>query len=193
MMTENTPISFPELLNIVAIVDENNVQVQELLEEIAAAGYEIEVTSGYERDIFDDGEVGAYIVSTDGARKVQAQQFGQAVLATGNAVPGWVLADSPRLSDLADFETIRGVSGFMYLGQQTPAFYAKQVIASVVEYGRSMFPLRFLKMLDYDYEANIAFDCVSHQGRQFYRKSSAGQVDDQYIATISDSSSAPTP
>ena len=27
------------------------------------------------------------------------------------------------------------VDGYIYLGQQTPAFYAKQVVASLVKYG----------------------------------------------------------
>ena len=67
-------------------------------------------------------------------------------------------------------------TGYIYLGQQTPAFYAKQVIASLVEYGKTLLPPFFGGLMAYDAEANIAFDCPGHQGGQFYRKSPAGQL-----------------
>ena len=68
------------------------------------------------------------------------------------------------------------VDGYIYLGQQTPAFYAKQVVASIVEYGMRLLPPFFGGLMAYDGEANIAFDCPGHQGGQFYRKSPAGQL-----------------
>ena len=68
------------------------------------------------------------------------------------------------------------VDGYIYLGQQTPAFYAKQVVASVLKYGRTLLPPFFGGLMAYDGEANIAFDCPGHQGGQFYRKSPAGQI-----------------
>jgi ornithine decarboxylase len=68
------------------------------------------------------------------------------------------------------------VDGFIYLGQQTPAFYAKQVLASLVKYGKALLPPFFGGLMAYDGEANIAFDCPGHQGGQFYRKSPAGQL-----------------
>ena len=68
------------------------------------------------------------------------------------------------------------VEGYIYLGQQTPAFYAKQVVASIIKYGMSLLPPFFGGLMAYDEEANIAFDCPGHQGGQFYRKSPAGQL-----------------
>jgi len=68
------------------------------------------------------------------------------------------------------------VQGYIYLGQQTPGYYAKQVIASIIEYGTSLLPPFFGGLVAYDQEANIAFDCPGHQGGQFYRKSPAGQL-----------------
>ena len=73
------------------------------------------------------------------------------------------------------------VDGFIYLGQQTPAFYAKQVIAGLVDYGLSLLPPFFGGLMAYDAEANIAFDCPGHQGGQFYRKSPAGQMFFKYF------------
>ena len=169
-------IPFEKLLKIVAIVDEANPQVKELLDVIKADGYEVEVTDSYERDVFEDAGVGAYIVSIDEDKGELARKLGHDLRATGNKMPGWALADSYRLAALEDFEGLSEVAGFIYLGKQTPAFYAKQVIASVVEYGVSLLPPFFGGMLAYDYEANIAFDCPGHQGGQFYKKSPAGQI-----------------
>ena len=56
------------------------------------------------------------------------------------------------------------VDGYIYLGQQTPAFYAKQVVASIVDYGMSLLPPFFGGLMAYDAEANIAFACPGHQG-----------------------------
>jgi ornithine decarboxylase len=175
-MTKTNSIPFNKMLKIVAIVDEKNAQVQELLQAITAEGYEIEVTEKYQRDVFEDAGVGAYIVSVDGDNGVQAVQLAKAIRATGNKTPGWAIADSYKLANIADFEDLGETTGFIYLGQQTPAFYAKQVITSVVEYGMSLLPPFFGGMLAYDYEANIAFDCPGHQGGQFYKKSPAGQL-----------------
>jgi ornithine decarboxylase len=73
------------------------------------------------------------------------------------------------------------VDGYVYLGQQTPAFYAKQIVASLVNYGKTLLPPFFGGLMAYDSEANIAFDCPGHQGGQFYRKSPAGQIFFKYF------------
>lgn len=174
-MTESISIPFNKLLKIVAVVDDNNVQVQTLLKAIAADGYEVEITASYERDVFEDAAVGAYIIAIDGDNGERARILGKAIRGTGNKTPSWALADSYKLADLSHFESLSDVSGFIYLGQQTPAFYAKQVIASLIEYGMSLLPPFFGGLMAYDFEANIAFDCPGHQGGQFYRKSPAGQ------------------
>ena len=48
------------------------------------------------------------------------------------------------------------VDGYIYLGQQTPAFYAKQVVASLVDYGMTLLPPFFGGLVAYDSEANIS-------------------------------------
>ena len=95
---------------------------------------------------------------------------------SGFSTPLWGLADSHRISDMAVLGITGEVDGYIYLGQQTPAFYAKQVVASLVKYGRTLLPPFFGGLMAYDGEANIAFACPGHQGGQFYRKSPAGQL-----------------
>jgi ornithine decarboxylase len=170
------PIPFHKLLKVVAIVDAKDPQTKELLDHIAAENFQLEVTDSYERDASEDAGVGAYIALIDGERREQARKLAAAVRAIGFRTPLWALADSHRLSDLAVASGLGEVEGYIYLGQQTPAFYAKQVVASLVKYGMSLLPPFFGGLVAYDAEANVAFDCPGHQGGQFYRKSPAGQL-----------------
>lgn len=170
------PIPFHKLLKVVAIVDARNPQTKQLLDQIAAENFEIEVSDSFERDVSEDADVGAYIGSIDGDRLEQARKMARAVREIGFQTPLWALADSHRISDMAVTGLTGEVDGYIYLGQQTPAFYAKEVIASIVEYGMKLLPPFFGGLVAYDAEANIAFDCPGHQGGQFYRKSPAGQL-----------------
>jgi ornithine decarboxylase len=171
------PIPFHKLLKVVAVVDPANPQTKQLLDHIAAENFQIEVTDRFERDVSEDAAVGAYIALIDGEeRREQARKMAQAVRAIGFRTPLWALADSHRISDIAVVGGFGEVDGFIYLGQQTPAFYAKQVVASLVKYGRELLPPFFGGLMAYDGEANVAFACPGHQGGQFYSKSPAGQL-----------------
>jgi ornithine decarboxylase len=161
---------------VVAIVDGANRDTRQLLDYIKEAGFEVEVANSCERDVDEDASVGAYIALIDGDRLETARKLATAVRAIGFRTPLWALADSHQISDLAVVGGLGEVDGYIYLGQQTPAFYAKQVIASIVNYGMSLLPPFFGGLVAYDAEANIAFDCPGHQGGQFYRKSPAGQL-----------------
>jgi len=170
------PIPFHRLLKVVAVVDSDNAQTKELLAEIAAENFRLEITHDLERDVNEDADVGAYIVLVDGERLAAARELALAVRALGFRTPLWALANSHRLSDLAVVGGLGEIDGYIYLGQQTPAFYARQVTASLVRYGMSLLPPFFGGLMAYDAQANIAFDCPGHQGGQFYRKSPAGQL-----------------
>ena len=170
------PIPFHKLLKVVAIVDGNDPQIKQLLDHIAAANFQIEVKDWFDRDVSEDAAVGAYIAMIDDERLEQARKMALAVRAIGFRTPLWALADSHRISDIAVLSAVGEVDGYIYLGKQTPAFYAKQVLASLVKYGRELLPPFFGGLMAYDGEANVAFDCPGHQGGQFYRKSPAGQL-----------------
>jgi ornithine decarboxylase len=170
------PIPFHKLLRVVAIVDQANRDTRLLLDQITAANFEIEICDSFERDASEDAGVGAYIALIDGNRLEGARKLAAAVRGIGFRTPLWALADSHRISDLAVIGGLGEVDGYIYLGQQTPAFYAKQIVASVVKYGTSLLPPFFGGLVAYDADANVAFDCPGHQGGQFYRKSPAGQI-----------------
>ena len=170
------PIPFHHLFKIVAIVDPGNPQVKELVDLIAAEKFQVEVTDNFTRDVSEDADVGAYIVMIDGVRVEPARKMGTSIRDLGLRTPLWALASAHRISELPVTDGLGEVNGYIYLGQQTPAFYAKEVVASVIKYGLSLLPPFFGGLVAYDAEANIAFDCPGHQGGQFYRKSPAGQL-----------------
>ena len=151
-------------------------QTKQLLNHIAAENFEVEVCDNYERDVSEDAAVGAYIALVDDDRLERARKLARSVRDIGFQTPLWALADSHRIANLAALSVTGEVDGYIYLGQQTPAFYAKQVIASLLKYGKTLLPPFFGGLMAYDGEANIAFDCPGHQGGQFYRKSPAGQL-----------------
>jgi ornithine decarboxylase len=170
------PIPFHRLLKVVAIVDEKDPLTSQLLDHIAAENVEIEVSNSFDRDVSEDAAVGAYIAMVDGDNLEPARALARSVRAIGFETPLWALADAHRLSDMAVLGQTGEVGGYIYLGNQTPAFYAKQVVGSLVKYGKGLLPPFFGGLMAYDGEANIAFDCPGHQGGQFYRKSPAGQL-----------------
>jgi ornithine decarboxylase len=170
------PIPFYKLLKVVAIVDDKEPLIRELLDHIAAENVEIELSNNFDRDVSEDAAVGAYIAMVDGDNLEPARTLARSVRAIGFETPLWALADAHRLSDMLVLRQTGEVDGFIYLGQQTPGFYAKQVLASLVKYGKGLLPPFFGGLMAYDGEANIAFDCPGHQGGQFYRKSPAGQL-----------------
>ena len=170
------PIPFHKLLRIVAIVDDEDPEVRKLLQHLEAEHFQVEVAQDFSRDVSEDADVGAYLATIDGDRLDRARQLARDVRAAGFHTPLWGIADSHSIADVAVLGALGEVEGYIYLGQQTPAFYAKQVAASVVDYGMSLLPPFFGGLMAYDAKANIAFACPGHQGGQFYRKSPAGQL-----------------
>ena len=171
------PIPFHKLLKVVALVDGQDPQTRELLDHIAAEHFEIEVSDSLDRDVSEDAggrRLHRARSTASAARRRGASRRRSASIGFGT--PLWALADSHRIADVAVLGMTGEVEGYIYLGQQTPAFYAKQVVASIIKYGMSLLPPFFGGLMAYDEAANIAFDCPGHQGGQFYRKSPAGQL-----------------
>src|SRR3954468_16175455 len=181
VLAPTVAIPFHKLLKIVAVVDGSDPQTKELIAQIVAEHFEVELCDTYDRDASEDASVGAYIGTVEGGRREEARKFARSVRRLGFRTPLWALADSSGIADVEVVDMAGEVDGFVYLGQQTPAFYAKQIIASLVNYGKTLLPPFFGGLMAYDGEANIAFDCPGHQGGQFYRKSPPGQLFFKYF------------
>ena len=57
---------------MVAIVDGADRQVKELVAQIAAENFEVEIVDSFDRDVAEDFAVGAYVGSVEGGRRDQA-------------------------------------------------------------------------------------------------------------------------
>ena len=169
------PIPFHKLLKVVAIVDRANRPDQGVARPDRCGALrrrgDRPASTGTSPRTPTSAPTSRWWTAT---RLEAARKLAGAVRAIGFRTPLWALADSHRISDLAVVGGLGEVDGYIYLGQQSPAFYAKQVVASVIRYGMSLLPPFFGGLMAYDSEATIAFDCPGHQGGQFYRKSPAG-------------------
>jgi hypothetical protein len=116
------PIPFHKLLEVVAVIDPDDAETKALIDHIKAENYDVEVTDRFDRDVSEDASVGAYVVLVDGDRLEPARALARAVRDVGFQTPIWALADSQRISDVAVLGGLGEVEGFIYLGQQTPAF-----------------------------------------------------------------------
>ena len=175
-------IPFHKLLKVVAIVDATNAQTKELLDQIAAEGFEVEVRDSFDRRRIR-GCLGRRLYRLGRRRPprggAQVRAGGSGDWASARRSGRWPIRAAS--ADIEVAEMTGEVDGYIYLGQQTPAFYAKQIVASLVNYGKTLLPPFFGGLMAYDGEANIAFDCPGHQGGQFYRKSPAGQLFFKYF------------
>lgn len=145
-----------------------DAKIRQLLDRIAGENFKIEETGSFDRDVSEDASVGAYIPLIDGDRLERARSLVREVRAVGFQTPLWAIADSHRISDISNFDALGEVAGYIYLGLQSPAFYAKQVIGSLIEYGMGLLPPFFGGLMAYDSEANIAFDCPGIRAASFF-------------------------
>ncbi len=96
------PIPFHKLLKVVAVVDRDNPQTQELLDLIRAEGYEVEVCDRL-RARPGRGRVGRRLHRAGRRRapRGRARRGARRCAALGFRTPLWALADSRRIADLS--------------------------------------------------------------------------------------------
>ena len=139
-------IPFHKLLKIVAIVDDSNPLTRTLLEQIAAEGYEIEIADSPDRDVSEDAAVGVYRVGRRW-RPEGARRLARAVRAIDPHACGRWLIPSTRGHIVLPR---RARSTAISTSGSKPAFYAKQVVASLLMYGKTLLPPFFGGLMAYD-------------------------------------------
>ena len=134
------PIPFHKLLKVVALVDRRGSADARAARSDRRGGLRDRAErSARPRRLRGRRASGAYIALVDGDRREQARRAGAGGARDRLRTPLWALADSAsRSSDVAALGLTGEVEGYIYLGQQTPAFYAKQVVASIVNYGTEL-------------------------------------------------------
>ena len=89
VLAPTVAIPFHKLLKIVAIVDPRDVQTKELIAQISAEHFEVEVCEAYDRDASEDASVGAYIGTVESGRREEARRFARSVRNLGFKTPLW--------------------------------------------------------------------------------------------------------
>jgi ornithine decarboxylase len=68
------------------------------------------------------------------------------------------------------------VDGFIFLGEETPDFIAKTLIARLRQYADSLKTPFFGALVDYAEQGNMLWTCPGHNGGAFYRRSPIGRI-----------------
>ena len=153
--------------------------MQRLLDSIAALDYRTEVVpteDGARAAAVSDMAIGGFLLAIDAAHEA-------GVLALVNTIRHERGLDTPiyLVSQGAGVESLSlaplgDVDGYIYLGNETPMFLAKEVVFALERYAASLKPPFFGVLMDYDYQGNQMWTCPGHQGGNFYRRSPAGRL-----------------
>ena len=92
------------------------------------------------------------------------------IRAKGLEMPIFLLAHRHKFAEI-DAENLTLVSGYVFAGEDTPEFIAKNLADHLVHYAQSLKPPFFGAMVDYAEQGNQLWTCPGHNGGVFYRKS----------------------
>jgi ornithine decarboxylase len=102
-------------------------------------------------------------------------EFLRAIRAKGLAMPIFLLAHRHKFAEI-DAESLKLVSGYVFAGEDTPDFIAKNLADHLAHYAQSLKPPFFGAMVDYAEQGNQLWTCPGHNGGVFYRKSPVGNA-----------------
>lgn len=168
-------IEYHKYLTIGVFADTTHPKVAELLATITENHYELRYSNNCGSDLVKDAAIGTYIISVDENNIEASTKLVTAIRKSGNRSPIWAVADSHPIAEVG-YEGLGEIEGYIYLNEQSPAYYTKQIISSLQYYADTLLPPFFGALMSYDADANIAFDCPGHQGGQFFKKSPAGSL-----------------
>ncbi|HYP62377.1 MAG TPA: Orn/Lys/Arg decarboxylase N-terminal domain-containing protein [Acidocella sp.] len=93
----------------------------------------------------------------------------------GLEMPVFLLARRHQIEEI-DPDSLRHVAGFVFAGEDTPDFLARNMADHLCRYAASLKTPFFGAMVDYAEQGNQLWTCPGHNGGVFYRKSPIGHV-----------------
>lgn len=99
----------------------------------------------------------------------------KSIRSRGLDMPIFLLAHRHKFAEI-DAESLKLVTGYVFAGEDTPEFIAKNLADHLAHYAQSLKPPFFGAMVDYAEQGNQLWTCPGHNGGVFYRKSPVGQV-----------------
>ena len=103
------------------------------------------------------------------------RDFIHMVRGRGLEMPIFVFSRRHALQEI-DAETLPLISGYVFAGEDTPEFIAKNLVNHLCQYAESLKTPFFGAMVDYAEQGNQLWTCPGHNGGVFYRKSPIGNV-----------------
>jgi ornithine decarboxylase len=102
-------------------------------------------------------------------------EFLRGLRARGQEMPIFLLAHKHKFTEIGA-DTLKLVSGYVFAGEDTPDFIAKNLADHLAHYAQSLKPPFFGAMVDYAEQGNQLWTCPGHNGGVFYRKSPIGNA-----------------
>ncbi len=129
-----------------------------------------------EQAVLADASIGCMLVEWGAAEEFgDVGQFIRMVRGRGLEMPIFLFARRHKFQEI-DAETLRQVSGYVFAGEDTPEFIAKNLLDHLSRYADSLKTPFFGAMVDYAEQGNQLWTCPGHNGGVFYRKSPIGNV-----------------
>ncbi len=103
------------------------------------------------------------------------EAFIDQVRGRGLEMPIFLLARRHQFKEIGA-DALRHVAGYVFAGEDTPDFIARNLADHFIRYANSLKTPFFGAMVDYAEQGNQLWTCPGHNGGVFYRKSPIGHV-----------------
>jgi ornithine decarboxylase len=124
----------------------------------------------------NDAAIGCMLLEWGGAdRMADIKEFVAFVRHRGLDTPLFLLVSHHHLQEI-DADTLKLITGYVFAGEDTPEFLAKNLLSHLSQYAESLKTPFFGAMIDYAEQGNQMWTCPGHNGGVFYRKSPVGQL-----------------
>ena len=159
--------------------DLEGARLHQILSEIEQDGYSIlraQRDDDAELAIRTDAAIGCVVVDwgKKGAGGKSADLI-QLIRKRGLDMPVIILVRRQTLEQIP-VDVLDHVDGFVFLGEETPDFIAKTLVARLRQYADTLKTPFFGALVDYSEQGNMLWTCPGHNGGAFYRRSPIGRI-----------------
>lgn len=126
--------------------------------------------------VLADAAIGCMLVEWGAAPEFgDVAEFIAFVRGRGLSVPIFLLTRRHEFREIGA-ASLREVAGYVFAGEDTPDYIARNLVDHLVRYASSLKTPFFGAMVDYAEQGNQLWTCPGHNGGVFYRKSPIGHV-----------------
>ncbi len=159
--------------------DLEGLRLQQIASEVERAGFQVvkaRRVEDAELAIRTDAAIGCMIIdwSKKGLDGKTAALI-ELVRRRGLETPIMLLVRRQRFENIP-VDVLNHVDGYVFLGEETPEFIAKNLISRLKQYADTLKTPFFGALVDYAEEGNQLWTCPGHNGGIFYRRSPIGRI-----------------